>query len=141
MLLLLPFLWKHRLLQLAPTYQISYPAPTIFSNVCITSPPHLVQKVVCRLIKLDNNYKPSTPGTGSGVQTYKTCQHRQKNEDMNIFPLIIVLFIWNYLHRWKEEWFIYCWKPNWQRNTFVHIVVAILGAQTYNTSLYFNFDL
>ena len=99
-LLPLLFLSKDRLLQQAPTYQIIYPSLTFRPNFCIPSPPFLVQEVMHRLIK--------------HVNINKKCRV------CTFFPFILlVIVILTFLHRWKEEWFIFLLIPNLHRETFI----------------------
>ena len=94
---------KHRLLQHAPTYQISCSSLTFRPNVCIPSPSYLIQTVMRRRLNIK-----------------KTCQH----QCMYIVAIRFISYCSWFLivlHGWKEEWFIFLLIPNLHRETFVHI--------------------
>ena len=60
------------------------------------------------------HYKPSTPGTRSGVQIYKTCQLQQNCRHVHLFPfgllvIVLVILVWHYLFfYWTLELFRQC---------------------------------
>jgi hypothetical protein len=45
--------------------------------------------------------KPSMPGVGSGVQTYRTCKHQQQKSRVCTF--FLVNFLYNWIHLYKQK--------------------------------------